>query len=172
MDPLRWRGYSDAGVPYESVGASHISQVLRSIVFGATSELCREIADASGNLNLQKYALADPAMAVACATGLRWEVLSWRIEEEEDGIASVQARLHDRAAAQMTQHEMEVIKQLAKFCSAEANTASEVKAGQVRAKLVAVGGSALAESPRFLLLFRFVLEQVGKWPGVSVGTFV
>ena len=83
-------------------------------------------------------------MAEACATGFRWEVLSWRIEEEEEGIASVQVGLNDRAAAQVMQHEMENIKQLAKFCSAEANTASEVKAGQVRAKLIASGGSGAA----------------------------
>ena len=61
----------------------------------------------------------------------------------------------------MMQHEMENIKQLAKCCSAEAETASEVKAGQVRAKLVAAGGSVLAESPGLLHFLRFVLEQGG-----------
>ena len=101
-------GVSDAGILYGSVGASHINQL-----FGATTELCREIADADGELNLQKCALVEPAMAEACSKGLRWEVLSWRIEEEEGGIASVQAGLNDRAAAQMMQHEMENIKQLA-----------------------------------------------------------
>ena len=89
-------------------------------------------------------------------------MLSWKIEEEEGGIAAVQAGLNDRAAAQMMEHEMQTIKQLAKFCSTEANTACGVKAGQVRAKLIAAGASALADSPGFLHLFRFVLEQGGR----------
>ena len=135
-------------------------------------ELSPEIADADGELNLKKCALVDPALAEACSKGLRWEVLSCRIEKEEGGIAAVQAGLNDRAAAQMMQHEMQNIKHLAKYCSAEANAASEVQAGQVRAKLMAAGGSVLAESLGFLHLFRFVLEQGGNLPGVSVGSFV
>ena len=47
-------GVSDAPIPYGSVGASHINQVLRNLQFGATTELCPEIADANGKLNPQK----------------------------------------------------------------------------------------------------------------------
>ena len=112
-------------------------------------------------MSVDKCAGVDPALAEACSRGLRWEVLSWKIEEEEDGILCVQAGLNDRAAAQMMEHEMQNIRQLAKYCAAEANAAGEVKAGAVRARLVAVGASALAESPGFLHLFRFVIEQGG-----------
>ena len=87
--------------------------------------------------------------------------MSWKIEEEEDGISSVQAGLNDRAAAQMMEHEMQCIRQLAKYCEAEANAAGEVNSGAVRSRLIAVGASALAESPGFLHLFRFVIEQGG-----------
>lgn len=154
-------GVTDAAIPYGSVGATHINQVLRNIKFGATTESALEIADADGKLSLHSCSGVDPALAEACSRGLRWEVLSWKIEEESDGILSVQAGLNDRAAAQMMEHEIQIIRQLAKFCAAEANLAGEVKAGQVRARLCAVGASALAESPGFLHLFRFVIEQGG-----------
>ena len=77
----------------------------------------------------------------------------------EGGIDCAQAGLNERAAAQMMQHEMQNARQLAKLCSAEAKTASGVRVRQVRAKLAAAGAPALAESPGFLHLFRFVLEQ-------------
>ena len=154
-------GLSDAPIPYGSVGASTINQVLRNIVFGASTELAPEIADSSGKLSLSMCSLFDSALAEACSRGLRWEILSYKIAEEEDGIDCVQAGLNERAAAQMMQHEMQNIRQLAKFCSAEANAANEVSLGQVRAKLAAVGASALVESPGFIHLFRFVLEQGG-----------
>ena len=129
--------------------------------FGAKTEVALEIQDPDGKLSLDKCAGVDAALAEACSRGLRWEVLSWKIEEEEDGILSVQMGLNDRAAAQMMEHEMQNIRQLARYCAAEANAAGEVKAGAVRARLIAVGASALAESPGFLHLFRFVIEQGG-----------
>ena len=155
-------GVSDAAIPYGSVGSSHINQVLRNIKFGAKTEVAPEIQDNEGKLNIDKCAGVDPALAESCSKGLRWEVLSWKIEEEEDGILSVQAGLNDRAAAQMMEHEMQCIRQLAKYCEAEANAAGEVKAGAVLSRLIAVGASALAESPGFLHLFRFVIEQGGE----------
>ena len=158
---LALAGVSDAPIPYGSVGASTINQVLRNIAFGASTELAPEIADSSGKLSLSMCSLFDSALAEACSRGLRWEILSYKIAEEEDGIDCVQAGLNERAAAQMMQHEMQSIRQLAKFCSAEANAANEVSLGQVRAKLAAVGAAALAESPGFIHLFRFVLEQGG-----------
>ena len=108
-------GVSDAAIPYGSVGSSHINQVLRNIKFGAKTEVAPEIQDNEGKLNIDKCAGVDPALAEACSRGLRWEVLSWKIEEEEGGSAD------DRAAAQMMEHEMQCIWQLAKYCEAEAN---------------------------------------------------
>ena len=89
------------------MGSSQINQVLRNIKFGAKTEVAKEIQDNDGKLNIDKCVGVDPALAEACSRGLRWEVLSWNIEEEEGGICSAQAGLNDRAAAQMMEHEMQ-----------------------------------------------------------------
>ena len=47
-------GVSDAAIPYGSVGASHINQVLRNIKFGAKTEVALEIADAEGKMRVDK----------------------------------------------------------------------------------------------------------------------
>ena len=41
-------GVSHAAIPYGSVGASHINQVLRNVKSGAKAEVALEIADATG----------------------------------------------------------------------------------------------------------------------------
>ena len=121
-------GVSDAAIPYGSVGSSHINQVLRNIKFGAKTEVAPEIQDNEGKLNIDKCAGVDPALAEACSKGLRWEVLSWKIEEEFDGSMPARAGLSGRAAAQMMEHEVQSISQFAKLCAAGTNAASDVQA--------------------------------------------
>ena len=66
-------GVSDAGIPYGSVRASHINQL-----FGATTELCREIADADGKLNLQKCAQNSSQLVALCwRSPWGWGSSSW-----------------------------------------------------------------------------------------------
>ena len=150
----------DVYIPYGSLGASHINQVLRNVVFGAKSELVPEVLDLNGRLSLDRVSLVDPAMAGTCSMGLKWDILSHRIEvEEPDGIACIVAALNERASGMMMMHEMEVIKTLARICTTSAATAHEVALDTVRAKLHDQGFSALAESPGLQHLFRFVLEQ-------------
>ena len=59
----------EAAIPYGSVGASHINQVLRNIIFKARSDLVPEALDSEGRLSLDRVALIDPAMAGACNVG-------------------------------------------------------------------------------------------------------
>ena len=67
-------GVSDQAIPFGSLGASHINQVLRNILFGASSELVPEARDDAGRLSLERVALHDPAMVEACVTGLKGPV--------------------------------------------------------------------------------------------------
>ena len=150
----------EAAIPYGSVGASHINQVLRNIIFKARSDLVPEALDSEGRLSLDRVALIDPAMAAACNVGLKWDILSHRIEiEEPTGIACIVAALNERASAQMMTHEMETIKILQRICAAEMQLSETVAVETVRARLHSQGHSALAESPGMPHLFRFVLEH-------------
>ena len=151
---------SEAAIPYGSVGSSHINQVIRNIIFKAHSDLVPEALDSDGCLSLERISLIDPALAGVCDKGLKWDILSHRIEiEEPDGIACIVAALNERASAQMTMHEMEVIKTLQRVCSVETALSQTVALETVRARLHQHGFSALAESPGMPHLFRFVLEQ-------------
>ena len=151
---------TEAAIPYGSVGSSHINQVIRNVIFKARSDLVPEALDSEGRLFLDRVSLLDPAMAKVCSVGLKWDILSHRIETEEpDGIACIVAALNERASAQMMMHEMETIKILQRVCSAEMQLSQVVAVETVRARLHQQGYSALAESPGMPHLFRFLLEQ-------------
>ncbi|MFM7988551.1 MAG: hypothetical protein ACKPKO_55485, partial [Candidatus Fonsibacter sp.] len=71
---------------------------------------------------------------------MRWEVLSAKLEEENpDGVLCIQAALNDPANAAMLVHEMQIVKQLAQYCTAESNLAGEVRVETIRARLIAEG---------------------------------
>ncbi len=114
-------------MPYASLGSAHINQVLRNVLGSARAESCSGAVDASGCLQLALVSAADPAMARACRAGLRWEVLSYKLEvEEPDGVVCISAALNEAGTAHMLQHEMESVKQLALVCSTETCKASVV----------------------------------------------
>ena len=137
----------EQAVPFGSLGASHINQVLRNIIFKATSTLVPEAMDSTGRLSLEHVGIHDPAMGVACDQGLKWDVLSHVIEREEpDGLSCIVAALNDRGQAQMLMHEMEALKTLARACTREGQIAQGVGMGTVRETLRQQGYSALAES--------------------------
>ena len=146
---------------FASLGSSHINQVLRNIVGAAVVRNCPEATDASGRLNLALIAPRDSALAEACRVGLRWEVLSAKLEQENpDGVLCIQAALNDPARAAMLVHEMQIVKQLADVCTAESNVAGEVRLETIRARLVAEGVPC-ATTSSFLPLLQFVVEQGG-----------
>ncbi|MCP4243103.1 MAG: hypothetical protein GY772_21325, partial [bacterium] len=152
-------------MPYASLGSAHINQVLKNILGSALAESCVGAVDAQGRLQLALVEAADPGMAKACRAGLRWEILSYRLEEEEpDGVLCISAALNEAGSVQMLEHEMESIKHLAVLCSAETSAASVVCLESVRRRLLQ-GGSALADSSAFLPLLQFVVELGGAASG-------
>ena len=65
-------GVSDAGIPYGSVGASHMNQL-----FGATTELCREIAHADWKLKLKCVHNTSQLVALCWRSPWGWGSSSW-----------------------------------------------------------------------------------------------
>ena len=75
-----------------ALGAMHINQVLRNILGKAAVFECPAATGAEGRLSLQMVEACDAALAAACRTGLRWEVLASALTlEEPDGIPCMQA---------------------------------------------------------------------------------
>ena len=145
---------------YGSIGSSHINQVLRNVLHGAGSKLVMEACDEEGRLSMKLIAAHDAALAASCKQGLRWEVLSHKLQlEEPTGISVIQAAMNDRGSAQMLQHEMQMLKLLANICSKESQAAQGVAVETVRSLLRSQGASALAEAPFFLGMFSFVVEH-------------
>ena len=153
---------TDDLLAYGSVGSSHINQVLRNVNGSALAESAPDAVRDNKTLCVNLVGAHDPAMKVACGRGLRWEVLSYKLEEEEpDGVSVIVAALNEVSLAQMADHEMQHIRTLAEFCKTEANTAGQVCLDAIRTRLRASGGAALADSLGMLSLFQFVVEQGG-----------
>ena len=103
----------------------------------------------------------DSAFSEACRLGLRWEVLSAKLEQDfPDGVRCIQVALNDPAHAAMLVHEMQILKQLAEACTAECDVARHVCLETVKARLVAEG-LPCATSSVCLPLLHFVVEQGG-----------
>ena len=101
---------------------------------------CPAATDVAGRLSLQLAEAHDAALAAACRTGLRWEVLSSALTKEEpEGIVCIQAALNDPANAGMLMHDMQIIKHTSRVCMSAWNAAGEVLLEYVRLRLLAEG---------------------------------
>ena len=70
---------------------------------------CSEATDSAVRLSLVLAQAHDSELFDACCYGLRWEVLSHRIEQEEKGcVLCSQAALSDLADATMLAHGMQI----------------------------------------------------------------
>ena len=97
-------------ISYGSLSHSHLHQILRNIKFGAK---CTGLPAAAGTddcFSLELSRSVDPAFAHAAATGLNWEVLSWKIEEEEPHARRIiQAAMNAKNGLFLLRHEMQGI---------------------------------------------------------------
>ena len=96
-----------------SVGHSHLNQLLRNVLNAAlsTSPGLARVRDADGKLQIKMLAAHDERMANHAKRGLAWEILSYKLEEEEpsDGVACVQLTLNDTQAVAMAKYEMQAV---------------------------------------------------------------
>ena len=88
---------------------------------------CPAATDAAGRLSLQLVEAHDAALAAACRTGLRWEVLSSALTKEEpEGIMCIQAARKYPAISCMLMHDMQIIKHMSRACMSDKNAVGEV----------------------------------------------
>ena len=119
--------------------------MLRNVVGGVVVSNCPEATDASASQSLTLTAPRDSALADACRVGLRWEVLSAKLEQDQpDGVLWIQAALIDTAHAAMLVHDMQIMKQLSNVCTNESDVAGEVRLVTIRARLISEGLPTIA----------------------------
>ena len=84
---------------------------------------------ASGRLNLAFFfSPRDSALADACRIGLRFDVLSAKLEQEHTGgVHCMQVAFNVPAHAAMLVHEMQIVKQLAEVCTSASDVTGEVR---------------------------------------------
>ena len=84
---------------------------------------------ASGRLNLAFFCPPrDSALADACRIGLRFDVLSAKLEQEHTGgVHCMQVAFNVPAHAAMLVHELQIVKQLAEVCTSASDVTGEVR---------------------------------------------
>ena len=102
---LAWVG--DNPLAAGTIGHSHINQVLRHILLHSPTSN-RALAGPDGKLNPRIVAEKDIDLYNAANNGLLFDTLSWKIEEEKDAIAIIQASLNRKNEAAMLEHEMQL----------------------------------------------------------------
>ena len=127
-------GLADHPISYGTLSHSTLSQLMRNIYAGVVVDAPRthsviedhadtsavaeyeslpRIVDASGRLSVSLLQGVDAAFSNAVHGGNLWEILSYRIEEEEpDGCAVIQSALNAKNGTFILVHEMQAISRL------------------------------------------------------------
>lgn len=152
---------NDATMQYGSLSHSHLSQGMKNIMGECClgiSALCR---GDSNTANVEVLAELDSEFARYCNSGLLWEVLSHKIEEEEpDALNIIQAACNCKNGIALRSHETEALSGLARLVLKASALAEQLAFESARDKL-ALTLPHLALDPEFMGMFRFVLELGG-----------
>jgi hypothetical protein len=101
---------------YGSLSHGHLNQVFKNIL-GNISFKTTRITDVHGKLSVAMLNSHDPVFAKYCRDGMLWDVLSYKLQEEEpDGPHIIQAAGNATHAAAMMPHETEAIASLSRLC--------------------------------------------------------
>ncbi len=117
-----------------------------------------------GNYSLALVRATDTAFASGVDSGLLWEVLSWKMDEEEpDACSIIQAAMNSKGALFMLQHEMQAFARLCSFASAIAE--QQLVSASVADSVVEAARRQLrqtlpqyADDEVFLHMYRFVVD--------------
>ena len=145
---------------YGSLSHSHLNQVFKNVL-GRVPVTGLKISNSNGRLDINILEEVDKDFARYCKDGLLWDVLSYKIQEEEpDGLNVIQAALNSKNAMALAQHEMEAIASLSRLCKASSAVAGTVNFQMAKEQL-AFTLPGMTEDPDFIHLFRFVVDLGG-----------
>ena len=153
-----------------SLSHSHLNCAMRNIIGGKRGCECGEsrkkcecgscpILDDNGKYSLVKVQSHDDAWARDCHSGLGWEMLSWKMDEEEPGAALIiSIALNKKNEAAMKTGHTEIWATLVGLCKPDPY--GVVKFEPVRDKLVELYGAAV-DHPDFVNAFKVVCDAGG-----------
>lgn len=146
---------------YGSLSHSHLTQgcnnILGECIMGIPN-LCQNESKAA---SVEVLAEIDAEFAQYCRTGLLWEILSYKIEEEKPhALNIIQAACNCKHALALHSHETEALSGLGQLCKKASALAGSLAFDTAKEKL-AVTVPAIAFDPDFIGMFRFVLELGG-----------
>ena len=153
-----------------SLAHSHLNCGMRNILgekkgceCAAGSQKCEckasKILDPLGCYSVLKVAAHDEAWCRDCHSGLQWELLSWKMDEEDPGAALViSIALNKKNEAAMKTGHTEIWNTLVSLC--KPSPGGYVKFEPVRDKLIELYGAA-ADHPDVLNAFKVVCDAGG-----------
>ena len=148
-------------IDYGTIGHSHVNQLLKNIPGRAiaTHKDAEQAVDSDGRLNISLVRALDPPLAEDCMSGLRWEVLSWRMEEEEpEAVSYIQSFLNEKNNVAMVEHEMQALSCLANLCSRATSGGGSLNLAAIEVGVRNAGWSALADFAQFKNVFELVID--------------
>ncbi len=152
---------ADLNMGFGTLSHSHINQVLKNINGHAIvgSAKARKAADTHGRLQVALVASHDQDMATACNRGLEWEVLSWKmLEDEPRAVTLVQRACNKKGNVQMLEHEMQLVKRLSVIVAGHADALGRMSVTAARRKLQAEGWRGFTTGEQFRGALGFVMQ--------------
>ena len=115
-----WRRYDSP-----ALAAATSNHVLCNVIGGAVAPTQRLLPGVS---TWRFFPPRDSALADACRIGLRFDVLSAKLEQEHTGgVHCMQVAFNVPAHAAMLVHELQIVKQLAEVCTSASDVTGEVR---------------------------------------------
>ena len=115
--------------------------------------------DDNGNYSLEKLKAHDDGWAQECFKGLDWELLSWKMDEEEpDAAQIISIALNKKNEVAMKTGHLEIMATLVRLCEPEPD--GSVPYEPVRDKLIDLYGAAV-DHPDFVHAFKLVIDAGG-----------
>ena len=140
---------------------SHLNQVFKNILAKLPLGIERITAASTGKVDINLLAEIDQAFAKYCKDGMLWDILSYKImDEEPEGLNIIQAACNCKNAIAMIPHEMEAVASLSRLCKQSSGVAEKLCFQTAKDK-IALTLPGMAEEPDFLHMFRFVVDLGG-----------
>lgn len=151
-----------------SLSHSHLNCCMRNILGGKKGCECQDLTKCDcasrpildqGNYSMEKLTNYDVAWANDCHSGLQWEMLAWKMDEEEpDAALIISIALNKKNEAAMKTGHLEIMSTLVSLC--KPNPDGVVAFEPVRDKLIELYGTAV-DHPDFVHAFKMVCDAGG-----------
>ena len=160
-DPLLAPLVKGFEIAYASLAHSHLNQSFKNLLMSVDMGI-DELLGNDGKPSLEALEKADALYHSYCISGCKWEILSYKMEEEDPSAAEIlQAAFNVKNSVAMQIHVMEAIRALTSWLKAEEVANRTVTFAGAKDKLALTLGP-MVDDPHFMDMFRFVVDIGGE----------